>query len=82
VPPLPADACACRVDNNGNRVPRACPSPWDHPAGTSRVLPKLTVDKSGNLVRAAGSGKAAPAALRGVNWFGWEVGAHNFDGLW
>lgn len=80
---MAADACACRVDKDGARVPRPCPSPWDHAAGVTRVPPRLAVDAKGNLLRAApAGGKPAPAALRGVNWFGWEGGQHNFDGLW
>ena len=79
VPPLPAAACSCRVDSSGQRVARACPSPWDHPAGASRVPPALAVSAAGALVNAA---TGAPAALRGVNVFGWEVGQQNIDGLW
>ncbi|KAI8470545.1 MAG: glycoside hydrolase superfamily [Monoraphidium minutum] len=82
-PPLPSDACACRVDKNNTRVPAPCPSPWDHAAGGSRVPPRLIVDAKGALVReAAGGGKPRPAAMRGANWFGWEGGQRNFDGLW
>lgn len=79
VPQLPLDACACRVDNMNKRVPAACPSPWDHPAGTSQVPPALTVGPKGGLSLAATN---EPAQLRGINWFGWEGGQHNPDGLW
>jgi hypothetical protein len=71
-PALPADACSCRVDSNGKRIARACPTPWDHPAGTTRIPAPLTVSAKGAL----------SATLRGVNWFGWENGQHNVDGLW
>jgi len=37
------------------------------------------VNAKGALVVASTS---AAAVLRGVNWFGWEVGQHNPDGLW
>lgn len=35
--------------------------------------------KTGQLVEEA-TGK--PAVLQGINWFGWSVGAFNFDGQW
>jgi hypothetical protein len=38
---------------------------------------KITAD--GNLVEAA-SGKRAK--LKGINWFGWETGSANLDGIW
>jgi hypothetical protein len=79
VPPLPPGACMCRLDSNGTRIPRDCPSAFDHPAGTSRVPPALTVGATGALLLAS---TGAPAALRGANWFGWENGQHNPDGLW
>ncbi|GBF93295.1 glycoside hydrolase [Raphidocelis subcapitata] len=78
VPALPSGACSCRVNSSGKPVRRDCPSPWDHPAGATRARPALTVDAAGALTVAA---TGAPAALRGVNWFGWEVNDRNPGGL-
>jgi hypothetical protein len=78
VPALPPGACTCRLDSNGTRIPRECPSPWDHAASTSRVPAPLSVSPKGTLQTSSG---AAPL-LRGLNWFGWEGGQHNPDGLW
>jgi len=92
-PPLPADACSCRVDAAGLRVPAPCPSAWDLAAAGAdgsgghppAVLPALRVDSaSGLLVQDPPNAATAPplARLRGLNWFGWETGQKNFDGLW
>jgi hypothetical protein len=90
-PPLPADACSCRVDANGRRVPAPCPTAQDlaaagAPGGVIPALPPaLRVNTlTGVLELDPPSATVAPplARLRGINWFGWETGQKNFDGLW
>jgi hypothetical protein len=77
--PLPPGACACRTDADGKRVPRDCLSPWDHAAGDKLVPPPVQVGPNGRFVSAL---NGADIVLKGVNWFGWNVGQFNVDGLW
>ncbi|GBF87397.1 glycoside hydrolase [Raphidocelis subcapitata] len=77
--PVPRGACSCRVAVNGSRSGMDCPSPWDHPAGASQVPTPIRVGARGVFVSTE---SGAPVALRGVNWFGWELGSHNVDGLY
>ncbi|KAF8068194.1 zinc finger CCCH domain-containing protein 18 [Scenedesmus sp. PABB004] len=82
--PMPAEACACRVNLHKARVPAACPSPWESLAGTSLVLPPLALVDGQLLVAAPDRPGEPPAAARlhGVNWFGWETDSASVDGLW
>ena len=78
--PLPRDACTCRLDADGARVPMPCPSPWEAAAAAGRAPPPpVAVGRGGRFVDAA---TGADVVMRGVNWFGWNVGQYNFDGLW
>jgi hypothetical protein len=45
----------------------------------AQVLPPLTLVSGGRLVLEE---TGEPAMLRGLNWFGWNVGAFNMDGMW
>jgi hypothetical protein len=85
-PELPADACSCRVDAQGRRVPAPCPSAWDlSPPSASSPPPALRVNTKTGVLETdppAAGGTPPLARLRGVNWFGWETGQKNLDGLW
>ncbi|KAI8471777.1 MAG: glycoside hydrolase superfamily [Monoraphidium minutum] len=76
---LPPDACTCRVTGGGERVPTKCPGPWDHAAGTKMAPTPVKVGAGGRFYSTE---TGADVVIRGVNWFGWNVGAYNFDGLW
>lgn len=45
----------------------------------AQIPPALRVTAGGDLVKAS---SGARAVLHGVNWFGWETGTFNLDGLW
>lgn len=83
-PPMPADACSCRVDAQGRRVPAPCPSPWDL-AGSTVPIPALRVNTATGVLELEPPNRTITpplARLRGLNYFGWETGQQNFDGLW